>query len=379
MSIKEAIASRKYSASSVEFPSTERPPLISELMKHRRMPLTPGWLLDFGIPPDIDIYNSSAPIWDGHHWLQIVREEKGDQFTSQLTFFSQVSGNKYRREVDVSNLSELSIGYICQDPANAWIQQNLVITQVEVDPQSLNDTSQDTRLHSAIYAGENLNNLRLIARSPDRMKGVRLVELQDGKIAVFTRPQSPGDPDRGGLGKIGLTVVESLDQINTDVLAAAPLIPELFSEDDEEWRGVNHVRLLPNGDLAVLAHIARFEKSEIDHSKGYYPYFFTLDPITLRVENQQLLAKVADFRLNGQIKAKLPELENVSYPSALLFPNDDITSSYAIYMSGMKDSKMAAICIPNPLDSWLETHHKYAVQPFAQSRWQKVITDSLAA
>lgn len=370
MPARETIATREYQPVDLERQPPERPPSVSELLEKRRKLLAPGWLLDFGTPPEVDVYNSSAPIRvDDGKPVVIVREEEGDQFSSQNRFFRYDSGAKFRREPNFSNLSELSLGWICQDPATAYVQGNWVITQVEVDPKRLNANAGDTCYRSAIYAGKELDSLSLISRSPDMMKGVRLVELKDGRVGVFTRPQQPLDPARGGLGKIGFTAVGALEQINIGVLAGAPLIPDLYYEQDEEWRGVNDVSLLPNGELAVLAHQARFEKNHAKWSKGYYPLFFTFNPESYRVDHQQILATLDDFHFNGQVKAKSPELDNVLYPSTLLFPNGDIRSSYAELMGGAKDSRMAAGYIPNPLAEWLDAHpqYRYRVQPFDRS------------
>jgi len=383
MSVSEAIATEEYPASYLERQLPEEPPSIDELLERRQKPLTPGWLLDFGTQEGVDVYNSSVPIKYGDKRLVVVREEKRkDEFSSQNRFFSHDSDDRFCLETNISNLSKLSLRWICQDPSLAHIQRNWIITQVEVDPESINDASQDVRHHSAIYAGERLDSLRLIAESPDDMKGVRLVELKDGRIGIFTRPRCPGDPARGGSGKIGFTVVESLEQINSDILAAAPLIPGLYSDDDKEWYGVNDTFLLPNGDLAVLGHIAHYEESEIEDNRGYYPIFFTFNPNSRQVNYLQILATVADFQFNGLVEAKRPDLENVFYPSALWFPNDDIKSSCAALMGGAKDSKMAAIYIPNPLEGWLKAHPEYDVQSLGRPRsylQRKVLAGSLAA
>lgn len=380
----EVITVREHPASGLERRSVEESPSIDELLERRRKPFGPGWLLDFGTPPEVDVYNSSAPIkYNGGKPIVIVREEEGDEFSSQNRFFSYNSAGKFSRETNLSNLSELSLGRICQDPAIAYVQGNLVVTQVEVDPASLYNASQDVRFSSAIYAGETLDSLRLITKSrvEDEMKGLRLVELQDGRVGIFTRPRSPGNPARGGLGKICFTIVESLDQINSDILADAPHIQGLISGEENTWRGTNYTFLLPNGDLAVLDHRARFEKSEIKDSRGYYPGFFTFNPNSRRVDNQQILATIADFHFNGQVRAKRSALKNVFHPSALLFPDGDIRSNYAVLWGGAKDSKMAAIWIPNPLDSWLETHprYKYDVQSLGRPALAHEVTGSMVA
>jgi len=386
MSVSEAIATEEYPTSYLERRLPEEPPSINELLEHRREPWALGWIMDFGTGPG-NVYNSSASVWDSesNRWISAVREENGGEFSSQIRFSSRVSDNPAetnRYEPNISNLSELSLPYICQDPSLKRIYDDWFITQVEVDPKSLNNASQDAYYTSAVYAGKRLDNLRLIARSPNKMKGVHLVGLPNRRIGIFTRPQCPGDPARGGLGKAGFTVVESPDEITIDVLAAAPLIPELFSDEAGEWGGVNDAFLLPNGDLAVLGHIARFEPSEIKDSRGYYPIFFTFNPNSGQVNHLQILATVTDLRFNGQIKAARPDLENVFYPSALWFPNRDITSPYAVLTGGIKDSEMAAIYIPNPLDGWLKAHPEYDVQSLGRPRLylqRKVLAGSLAA
>ena len=186
MPASEAIATEEYPASYLERQLPKEPPSIDELLERRQKPLTPGWLLDFGTQEGVDVYNSSVPIKYGDKRLVVVREEKRkDEFSSQNRFFSHDSNDRFCLETNISNLSKLSLRWICQDPSLAHIRRNWIITQVEVDPESINDASQDVRHHSAIYAGERLDSLRLIAESPDDMKGVRLVELKDGRIGIL--------------------------------------------------------------------------------------------------------------------------------------------------------------------------------------------------
>ena len=91
------------------------------------------------------------------------------------------------------------------------------------------------------------------------MKDLRLVELQDGSIGVFTRPQG----EKGGRGKIGFTRVASLEELSIDQINKAPLLEGQFV--DEEWGGCNEIHLLPNGILGVLGHIACFDEQGDRH------------------------------------------------------------------------------------------------------------------
>ena len=135
-----------------------------------------------------------------------------------------------------------------------------------------------------------MENMSKLAEGPDGMKDVRLVELADGRIGIFTRPQGA----KGGRGKIGFTIVSSFEEVTAQTMQDAPLLP-LFGE--EEWGGVNEAVLLSDNRIGVLGHIACFEPDEVRH---YYPMSFVFDPQSRECTGLQILAERKEFTRSQQ-------------------------------------------------------------------------------
>jgi hypothetical protein len=157
--------------------------------------------------------------------------------------------------------------------------------------------------------------------------------LPDGRIALFSRPHC----GPGGRGRIGFTVVESLDALNADVISAAPILDGQFG--DTEWGGANEAHLLRNGNLGVLGHIAWMEAGDIRH---YYAMVFALDPDTGQAGPLSLLATRAQFPAGP---AKRPDLVDVIFSGGLLRHWDGTATLFA----GLSDTEAGYIRIPDPL------------------------------
>ena len=162
------------------------------------------------------------------------------------------------------------------------------------------------------------------------MKDVRLVELADGRIGIFTRPQGA----KGGRGKIGFTIVNSFEEVTAQTMQDAPLLP-LFGE--EEWGGVNEAVLLSDNRIGVLGHIACFEPDEVRH---YYPMSFVFDPQSRECTGLQILAERKEF-LPGP--SKRPDLEDVLFSGGITLMGED-----ALLYVGVSDCEVQYKTIRNP-------------------------------
>jgi hypothetical protein len=289
-----------------------------------------------------DVYNPSPPFGEG---LIAARYESRDSEASQVGFFRHThdmdNGATWRYDDTASNLEQLRDGRISQDPSVAYVQGKYVAIVVDVvfcGPDS--DPTSESSYSSVIYAGESLQRLELVAEGPRFMKGVRVVELVDGRVGVFTRPQAAGESTKGGRGKIGFTTVDQLSDITTDLIGEAPLIDDLFGND--EWGGVNQATLLPDGRLAVLAHIARFVPHDtIKDFREYYPLFFVFDPESGEISDRQIIGKRE--ALTGDYSSKRLDLYNVLYPAFLL-----LKENKTLVGVGVSDTEVATYEIDTP-------------------------------
>src|SRR5690606_5501518 len=219
--------------------------LLDEYHKNKQQPFEKVKIPFTGVT-DKDIYNITAPFEDNGEYVIAGRVEKRDSEHSQVMFFVNRDGQWIQREN--------SPVFKLQDPFFTKIGDELIFGGVEIFPHP---TQEDTlSWRTAFYRGKSINSLEKFFEGPDGMKDLRLVELKDGSIGVFTRPQG----EKGGRGKIGFTKVNRLEDISVEVINDAPLLDQFL---DEEWGGANEIHLLSNGLLGVLGHRSEEHTSEL--------------------------------------------------------------------------------------------------------------------
>lgn len=164
------------------------------------------------------------------------------------------------------------------------------------------------------------------------MKDLRLVELSEKEILVFTRPQG----EVGGRGKIGTVIISKLEELTHEVIDSAVLLDQFI---DEEWGGVNAAYSLADGKIGILGHIASFDDAENRH---YYSMTFTYDPETKEFSPMSLLATRSMF-MPGE--AKRPDLVDVVFSGGLTF--NEVAQEITLYV-GISDSHAQKIVLANP-------------------------------
>lgn len=278
--------------------------------------------------PGMDVYNATPPFTHGKTTLIAGRVEKrGDEAYTETRFFDQ---NPHGVWVPRADLPTLPL----QDPFIAKVCGRLVVGGVRVTPREDAPGSVDTWA-TELYVGDGLHNLKLLVRGPDRMKDVRLVQLEQG-IGVFTRPQG----DKGGRGKIGFAVVRSLEDITPELLHNAPLIPGIFADD--EWGGVNEAHPLEDGRIGVVGHIARYV-GDNEGVREYHAMTFIFNPDDFSISSQQIVATRDCFPATA---AKRPELTGIVFPGGM-----HLVGEYAVLYSGLSDTSVGMLAIPNPFHS----------------------------
>lgn len=288
-----------------------------------------------------DVYNPTAPFSYRGKKILCARVEKRDSEKSQAVFFEET-------EKDVYRVIEGWKRYELQDPSIARVKGRYVLGGTEVFPHPENP--EWVCWHTTFYYGTDLEHMEKLADGPDGMKDVRLVELADGKIGIFTRPQG----EKGGRGKIGFTVAEDFAGVTKQAMEQAPLL-DLFEE--EEWGGVNEAFLLTpslgtetefapktgtetafaDGRIGVLGHIACFRPDGVRH---YFPMAFVFDPVTRSHTAPEILAERAEF-LPGP--SKRPDLEDVLFSGGILTQGEK-----AVLYVGVSDCEVQNMVVPNP-------------------------------
>lgn len=269
-----------------------------------------------------DVYNITAPFaWEGKTLLA-GRVEERDSEHSEVVFFEQRQGSW----VPVFDAPVLKL----QDPFVTKVDGWLVVGGVEIFPDSQNPD----RLHwrTVFYKGRKLSNLEEFAKGPEGMKDIRLLQLGDGRLLVAVRPQGT----IGGRGKIGFTVLDSLEELTGERLENIPVLHEQFVDD--EWGGCNEMHLLPNGKIGILSHIACFDEAGNRH---YYPSCFTYDADTGEYTAMKIISERKDFAPG---ESKRADLEDVVFSGGLVRRNDGKADLYC----GVGDAEAHVRVIDDP-------------------------------
>lgn len=270
-----------------------------------------------------DVYNITRPfLLDGQRLIAGRVEHRSTEISRIMLF-------RHHADAWVPHFtSTLLLGL--QDPCIAHIGGELVLGGVRY-PVRARDGSHGWQME--FFRGRSLQTLRPAFKGPVMMKDIRLCELADGRVGVFTRPQGP----KGGRGKIGFAIAPSLSAISPEFIDQAPLLPGQFAEG--EWGGANEAHLLDDGALGVLGHIACWDRRNNRH---YYPVTFQLDPLTLHTTPLQIIARRDSFPV---APAKRTDLADVVFSGGLERHADGTATLYA----GLSDAAAGQLTLPDPL------------------------------
>ncbi len=295
--------------------------LLEEYRRRRTAPARVKKLTFEGVG-NRDVYNITAPFDAGGEFVLAGRVEERRSESSDVYFFSETGGKWVEKEG--------APRFHMQDPFYTFIDGELILGGVRTYP----DPEDPARLAwtTSFYKGKQLSDLAPFFEGPAGMKDLRLVQLKNGKIGVFSRPQGK----KGGRGKIGFTVLESLKELSIEKIEEAPLLKDQFT--DEEWGGCNEIHVLKNGMLGVLGHIGSFDEKGNRH---YHSITFQLDPETGQYTRMKILAVRDDFMPS---EAKRPDLEDVVFSGGLVRHGDGRATLYA----GIGDASAQCITIQDP-------------------------------
>lgn len=307
--------------------------LLKQFRQSRRTDAAFGEKLAFAGVGGKDVYNITAPFRDDGEWVIAGRVEDRHSEISEVMFFVDRSGTWTPREgAPVFNL---------QDPFVSTVQGEMVFGGVEVYFDG-DDPHYVTSWRTVFYRGRSVNELKPFSKGPLTMKDIRLVELANGRVGIFTRPMMVG----GARALIGYAEVGELAELTEDVMANAELLHGQFIP--EEWGGANEAHLLTNGKVGVLGHIACMEDNNIRH---YYPMTFGFDPATRQSTPIKLLAERSMFP-NGP--AKRPDLQDVLFSGGMIRMEEGKARIY----TGVSDAEAHVLIIDDPFLEYEQTNEK---------------------
>ncbi|WHY19751.1 DUF1861 family protein [Paenibacillus sp. G2S3] len=270
-----------------------------------------------------DVYNITAPFQYNGEDVLLGRVEERDSEFSQVFFFTC--------ENEVWSPRVHTHTYNLQDPCYALIKGELIVGGVEL-LTAADDPARIVSWITQFYRGFAIDSLCHFSSGPGTMKDIRLIELADGRIGIFTRPQGA----RGGRGQIGFTIIHSLEELNEQTFIDAEVLQDQFIS--EEWGGANEAHLLSNGHVGVLGHIACFDTMD---NKHYYSMVFSINPETFETTPIKIIAARSDFPIGP---GKRPELSDVIFSGGLI----RLGNGRAVLSVGVSDAEAYQIDIPDP-------------------------------
>lgn len=224
-----------------------------------------------------DLYNPSVPFaWEGKDYIFGRVERRHEWARSWARLFARTGQDDW-------TLVANSMVYPIEDPYVSIIDGRLVMGGTHVVWYQ-----KDLKYHACFYRGTELDDLYYFTTGPDNMKDIRLVELADGRIGVFSRPRDAAVHARtGSYSQIGFAVIDSLDDLTPAVIEQAPYIPGIFAPDS--WGGCNQVYLLSSGLLGVIGHICYTAPDSAGAYNVYMNMAFVFDPVRHEVSALDLI------------------------------------------------------------------------------------------
>lgn len=278
-----------------------------------------------------DVYNTSIPFeWQGRRYLFGRVERRAEWARSWVRLFENTGRDDW-------SLVPGSMIYPLEDPYVCWIDDTLVLGGTHVRYQR----GRIDTYYGYFYKGKDLHDLYYFTTGPDAMKDIRLVQLADGRIGVFSRPRHPGIKRRfGSEAQIGFAIIERLEELGRDVIEQAPYIPGLFAEG--EWGGCNQAYLLDSGRVGVIGHKSYSEaKADGTSVSVYVNISFVFDPARHEASDLQIIGTRSCYP-DGP--AKRPELADCAFTSGIVMRPDGKVDLY----SGIGDTGEGRIVIDYP-------------------------------
>jgi hypothetical protein len=277
-----------------------------------------------------DVYNPSVPFeLDGVTYIA-GRVESRDREKSKVMFFKEVSGSWL--------LCRDALTFDLQDPFITWIDDELILGGVRVDWDE--ETNIAKAWYTDFYKGTNLNNLTYFTSGPRHMKDIRLIQLKDNRIGIFSRPQGAEMINKYGcIAKVGFTIVDNLSDVTPEKIKNAPFLKELFLP--EEWGGCNQVHLLKDGTLGVIGHKSYGEGDDSNKILHYYGIAFVIDPYTREMSDPSIIISRDCFPAGP---AKAPRLTDIAFTAGIVRGNDGT----AVVYTGLSDAQIGSATIKDP-------------------------------
>jgi hypothetical protein len=285
-----------------------------------------------------DVYNPSIPFrWHGSQYIFGRVERRNERTRSWVRLFKSETK-------DIWRLVQDSMIYQLEDPCVSFIHGQLVLEGTHV---FLRGRGRPPTYYAYFYKGVELDDLCYFTSGPNFMKDIRLVEMSDGRIGVFSRPRSDELKKRLGVeSQIGFVIIDTLDDLDAELIERAPYIEGVF--DDGEWGGCNQLYLLDSGLIGIIGHKCYRELGShgVDVSV-YMNVAFVFDPCARKMKDMRIIGTRNCYPAGP---AKGPDLTDCAFSSGIAMRPDGKVDLY----SGIGDVEAGRIVIDYPFAGYGE-------------------------
>lgn len=301
--------------------------LIAEYLAERKP--RKGEVLRFEGCGGRDVYNCSVPFeFNGKTYIWGRVEKREEWATSVTMLFEQ-------REDGVFVRAPGSEIYPLEDPFFMQIKGEYILGGTHV----VKDKAKIKTYYVYFYRGKSPFALKYFTTGPDYMKDVRLVELTNGRIGVFSRPRNDEIFEKyGTVSQIGYTEIDSLDELDAEVIDRAAYIPGCFAEN--EWGGVNQAIALRDRLIGLIGH----QGYTLWKGEQEYPIYvntaYVYDPAHNEIVKKEVIGVLSDY---PPTDTKTPAHIYCAFTSGIIGTGEKVR----LY-SGLGDAHEGWVEIPDP-------------------------------
>lgn len=291
-------------------------------------------LLRFGGVGDKTVYNCSIPLeYNGATYIFGRVEE--------LKFWGNSNSVLFKKAEDgVFYPDSRFIPYGLEDPFWEYINGEYILggnivfrDQKRVSYQTMFFRSKDifTWYHFAL--------------GPIMMKDIRLVQLPENKVGVFTRPRSEKIKEQyGSESMVGFVILNSIEELSAEVIENAPYIPNFFEND--EWGGVNQAIYLGDDKIGIIGHQCYSNIGIGIEEPCYLNTAYVYDMRKNSIIERKILASRNSY---PDSPAKIPQHCDCAFTSGIVFRDDGKVDLY----SGLSDFCEGVKIIENPFAKFI--------------------------
>lgn len=272
-----------------------------------------------------DVYNCSVPFsFDGTRHIFGRVERRNEWVNSYVRVFAETGHDEWTLVPD-------SMIWQLEDPYISKVHGKIVFGGTRVTK----NRGKCCDYFSDFYFGP-WGDLLYYTSGPKRMKDIRLVELADGKIGIFSHHKSNHEC------LTGFAVINKLEELSAEVIDSA--VPIDHTAFGDAWGGVNQAYLLTTGKIGCISHHGYIADDENNEMLNVYCITsFVYEPSTNNVYSYKILGTKNCF---PESEPKVPRLADCAFVSGITMRQDGKCDLY----SGVGDTEEGRMVIDYPFE-----------------------------